>query len=78
VALERRPFTPDLGQLVQGILAGQIDDVPAAMEDLQSRANAELERAIAAAQEAGAEVTRDDFIFANWDPAEEYTADNYE
>ena len=78
VAFERRPLTPDLGQLVQGILAGQIDDVPAAMEDLQSRANAELERAIGAAQEQGAEVTRDDFIFADWDPTAEYTADMYE
>ncbi|MDQ3653927.1 MAG: extracellular solute-binding protein [Chloroflexota bacterium] len=78
VAFERRPLTPDLGQLVQGILAGQIDDVPAAMEDLQSRANAELERAITAAQESGAEVTRDDFIFADWDPTAEYTADMYE
>ncbi len=78
VAFERRPLTPDLGQLVQGILAGQIDDVPAAMEDLQSRANAELERAIGAAQEQGAEVTRDDFIFADWDPTAEYTAENYQ
>ncbi len=49
----------------------------AAMEDLQSRANAELDRAIAAAQEKGAEVSRDDFIFADWDPTAEYTADNY-
>jgi len=78
VALERRPLTPDLGQLVQGILSGQIDDVPAAMEDLQSRANAELERAITAAQDAGAEVSRDDFIFSNWDPTAEYTAENYQ
>ncbi|MBA2468810.1 MAG: extracellular solute-binding protein [Chloroflexia bacterium] len=78
VAFERRPLTPDLGQLVQGILAGQIDDVPAAMEDLQSRANAELERAISAAQEQGAEVTRDDFVFPDWDPTAEYTAENYQ
>jgi len=78
VALERRPLTPDLGQLVQGILAGQIEDVGAALEDLQSRANAELDRAIAAAQESGAEVSRDDFVFANWDPTQEYTAEMYE
>lgn len=77
VAFERRPLTPNLGELVQGILAGQIDDVPAAMEDLQGRANAELERAIAAAQEAGADVSRDDFIFSNWDPTAEYTAEDY-
>ena len=78
VALEHRPVTPNLGELVQGILVGQIDDVAAAMEDLQSRSNAELDRAIAAAQENGANVSRDDFIFANWDPMAEYTADMYE
>ena len=78
VAFERRPLTPDLGQLVQGILAGQIPDVAAAMEDLQSRADAELERAIEAANASGAEVSRDDFVFANWDPNEEYTAEKYE
>jgi multiple sugar transport system substrate-binding protein len=77
VALERRPLTPDLGQLVQGLLTGQVSDARAAMEDLQSRANAELERAIAAAQEQGAEVSRDDFVFANWDPTQEYTEDKY-
>lgn len=78
VAFESRPLTPNLGQLVQGMLAGQISDVGAAMEDLQSRANAELERAIAAAQDGGVAVTRDDFVFANWDPNEEYTSDKYE
>jgi multiple sugar transport system substrate-binding protein len=77
VATERQPLTPDLGTLVQGILTGQVSDVAAAMEDLQSRASAELDRAIAAAQEKGAEVSRDDFIFADWDPTAEYTADHY-
>jgi multiple sugar transport system substrate-binding protein len=78
VAFEARPLTPNLGQLVQGVLAEQVSDIKAAMEDLQSRANAELERAIKAAQDGGAEVSRDDFVFANWDPAEEYTAEKYE
>lgn len=77
VAFERRPLSPDLGQLVQGMLAGQVSDIAAAMEDLQSRADAELERAIKAAQDKGAEVSRDDFVFANWDPNEEYTEDKY-
>jgi multiple sugar transport system substrate-binding protein len=78
VAFEARPLTPNLGQLVQGILVGQISDVAAAMEDLQSRANAELERAITAAQESGVEVSRDDFVFPNWEPTEEYTAEKYD
>ncbi len=77
VALERQPLSPNLGEIVQGILTGQISDPRAAMEDLQSRANAELDRAIAAAQEKGASVSRDDFIFSDWDPNEEYTAEKY-
>lgn len=78
VALERRPLTPDLGELIQGMLAGQVSDPKAAMEDLKSRTNAEMDRAITAAQDKGAEVSRDDFIFANWEPTEEYTAESYE
>lgn len=78
VALEGRALQPNLGQLVQGLLTGQLSDPQAEMQDLYERANAELDRAIAAAQEAGAEVSRDDFVFANWDPTEEYTADKYE
>jgi multiple sugar transport system substrate-binding protein len=77
VALEKQALTPDFGELVQGILSGQVPDIRAAMEDLQSRSNAELERAIAAAQEKGADVSRDDFIFADWDPTQEFTEDMY-
>ncbi|HVL24408.1 MAG TPA: extracellular solute-binding protein [Thermomicrobiales bacterium] len=77
VALERRPLTPDFGALMQGIIAGQVSDVNAAMEDLKSRSNAELERAIKAAQDKGAQVSRDDFVFADWDPTEEFTEDKY-
>ncbi len=78
VAFQRQALTPNFGQLVQGMLAGQISDVAAAMQDLQDRSEAELERAITAAQDAGAEVSRDDFVFANWDPTQEYTAEQYE
>jgi multiple sugar transport system substrate-binding protein len=78
IAFEKRPLTPDLGELVQGLLTGQVSDAKAAMEDLQSRANAELERAIKAAQDEGANVSRDDFVFANWDPTQEFTAENYD
>ncbi len=77
VAAERQPLQPDLGTLMQGILSGQVPDVAGAMQDLQDRATAELERAIAAAQEKGANVSRDDFVFADWDPNTDYTFDRY-
>jgi multiple sugar transport system substrate-binding protein len=78
VNLEMRPVTPNLGEIVQGLFTGQLSDPKAAMQDLQDRANAELERAIKAAQDKGAEVSRDDWVFANWDPTRDYTEEDYQ
>ncbi len=77
VNFELRPLTPNLGEVVQGIFAGQLSDPRAAMQDLQDRANAELDRAIKAAQDKGAQVSRQDWVFPNWDPARDYTEDMY-
>jgi multiple sugar transport system substrate-binding protein len=78
VNLEMRPLTPDLGELVQGLLVAQLSDVKSALQDLQDRANAELDRAIKAAQDKGADVSRDDWIFPNWNPAEDYSEEMYQ
>jgi len=73
VFLQQRPITPDIGEVIQGIYSGQVSDPEAAMQELQDRASAELDRAIQAARDAGAEVSRDDWVFPDWDPAEDYT-----
>lgn len=78
IAFAARPVKPDLGELVQGMLVGQISDPKAAMDDLQSRANAELDRAIRAASDEGAQVSRNDFVFASWDPTQDFTAEMYQ
>jgi multiple sugar transport system substrate-binding protein len=78
VDMERRPVTPNLNDIVNGIFSGQVDDPQAALQDLQDRANAELDRAIAAAQENGAEVSRDDWVFPNWNPMEDYGLEMYD
>lgn len=72
-----QPVQPDYGTTIQGMFAGQITDIRAAMQGLQDAWTAELERAIKAAQDAGAQVTRDDFVFANWDPSRDYTDADY-
>ena len=77
VALEQRSLKPSFGETIQGIYTGQLKDVKAAMQDLQDRSEAELQRAIKAAQGKGAKVSRDDWKFANWDPTKDYTADDY-
>ena len=72
VNLELQPVSPSLAETVQGIYTEQISDIDAALTDLYDRSNAELDRAIAAAQEKGANVSRDDYIFPNWDPTQDY------
>ncbi len=77
VSLEFRALNPDFGQVVQGLFSGQLKDPKAAMKDLQDRSEAELDRAIKAAQAKGAKVSRDDWKFANWDPTKNYTEADY-
>lgn len=78
VDAERRPVTPNLNDIVNGIFSGQVSDPKQAMQDLQDRSNQELDRAIKAAQDGGAEVSRDDWVFANWDPRQDYGLDIYD
>lgn len=75
---EGQPVTPNFGEVVQGLLAGQISDPKAAMQDLQDRISAEFERRIKAAQDKGVEVSQDDWVFSNWDPAVDYTEEMYD
>ena len=77
VSLELKSLTPDFGTLLQGIFTGQVSDPKKAMQDLKDRSEAELGRAIKAAQAKGAKVTRDDWVFPNWDPTKDYTDADY-
>lgn len=77
VYLELQPVTPSFGTTIIGLYTGQLEDVGQAMQDLQDRSDQELERAINAARENGANVSRDDFVFPNWNPLEDYTAQDY-
>jgi len=62
---------------VQGIYTGQLGDAKKAMQDLTDRSDKELDRAIKAAQAKGAKVSRDDYVFPNWDPTKDYTEADY-
>ena len=77
VFVEQRAVRPDLGETLGGLLAGQLRDPKAALKDLQDRSEAELDRALKAAQAKGAKVSRDDWKFANWDPTKDYTDADY-
>jgi len=77
VNLELRALSPNLNEIVQGIYTGQITDIEGTLQDLQDRANVELDRAIEAARAKGAEVTREDYVFPNYNPMEDYGEAQY-
>jgi multiple sugar transport system substrate-binding protein len=78
VTLELKPLKPSLADIAQGVFSGQVDDIKAALRDLNDRAEWNLDEAIKAAQAKGFQVSRDDWVFPNWDPAVDYTAAMYE
>jgi multiple sugar transport system substrate-binding protein len=77
-SLELRTPEPSFPQVVHGLYTGQLTDVRAEMNSLQERYTAELERAIAAAVDKGAQVSRDDWVFSNWNPRADYGAADYD
>ena len=72
----QRP-TPSFGEIVQGIYTGQLEDPKQAMQDLQDRQDQALDEAIEAARRDGANVSRDDYVFPNWDPTTDYLESDY-
>ena len=62
--------SPD--DMIVGILSGQITDIDAALADLDARKMAALETAISDAQAAGLDVSMEDFLYPDWNPAENY------
>ena len=79
VTLELQPITPNLAETIQGLYTEQINmSIEEALQDLQDRSNAELDRAIEAARADGADVSRDDLVFPNWEPTQDYATADYE
>lgn len=72
----KRP-TPSFGETVQGIFSGQLGDPKSAMQDLNDRYEHAFDDAIKAAQDDGYDVSRDDYVFPNWDPTKDYTPEQY-
>lgn len=77
LAEKQKPVTPSFGEVVQAALLGETDDVRAELRKLQDRSDRLLDQAVAEARKEGVKVSREDFVFENWDPARDYTAADY-
>ncbi|HEY9076707.1 MAG TPA: extracellular solute-binding protein [Anaerolineaceae bacterium] len=77
VSLELKAVTPSFEQVIQGLVSGQLTDVKKNMQSVKDAYEKELDRAIKAAVDKGAKVTRSDYAFPNFDPAKDYLDADY-
>jgi multiple sugar transport system substrate-binding protein len=78
VSAETRAVSPNLGEIVQGAFSGAIRNLPATLRQYADRLTAERERALGVVRATGAEVSVDDWVFSNWEPGQDYTAEKYQ
>jgi multiple sugar transport system substrate-binding protein len=77
VAAKMTDIRPNFGEIVQGVFSGDITDYQTALKDYSDKLTAERDRAIAEVAATGVEVSVDDWVFPNWDPATDYTSESY-
>lgn len=77
VILFEKAVKPSLDDVAQGVFTGQLTDIKGALKDLQDRTEANVDQAIKKAQQAGAEVSQNDWVFPNWDQSKDYTEQDY-
>lgn len=70
--------TPNLALTVQGLFTGQTSGIKDQLTTLVSETNKALDAAFKAAKDAGADVSRDDLVFPNWQPGKDYVGADYE
>ncbi len=73
VQAEAKPINPGVGEILQGVLTGQVSNVKAALVSLNSASERDRQRAMASVAAKGARVTLDDYAFPDWKPGTNYS-----
>lgn len=73
VESRRVPVAPELGNVIQGYLGGELTDLRAELTKLSDANSTALDDAIAAAAAEGADVSRADWEFSDWQRGQDYT-----
>ncbi|MBB6735415.1 ABC transporter substrate-binding protein [Cohnella zeiphila] len=67
----------NVGQIVEGYLAGQVTDLKGQLAQLSAGYNQALKESIDKVSRSGAKISATDYQFPNWTPFEPYTSDKY-
>lgn len=77
VLAEMRDIRPNFGEIVQGFFGGNGTDYRTPLKEYSDKLAAERDAALKTVQGRGVKVSVDDWVFPNWDPAKDYTAEFY-
>jgi multiple sugar transport system substrate-binding protein len=77
VQAEMKDIRPNIGEIVQGAMAGSISDWKTALKTYSDKLTAERDRALKVVQGKGVKVSIDDWIFPNWDQTKDYGSQFY-
>lgn len=73
------PVSPSFAEVLQAIFLGETTDAKRALQEVKDQSERALDDAIETARKReGSTATRDDYVFANWDPTKDYTIADYE
>ncbi|GAB2988954.1 ABC transporter substrate-binding protein [Actinotalea caeni] len=73
VQAKQTPVSPELGNVIQGYVGGEISDLRAELVKLSDAHSKALDEAIEAAVAEGADVSRSDWEFPDWQRGTDYT-----
>jgi multiple sugar transport system substrate-binding protein len=72
VAAAMKPVHPNLGEIVAGVMTGDVPDARKALTELSGKLEAEREKAIQTVNAEGGEVSVDDWAFPDWTRGTDY------
>ncbi|WP_420115139.1 ABC transporter substrate-binding protein [Pseudactinotalea sp.] len=77
VIAEMEEIRPTLGEIVQGVIGGDVADPVSALKDYSDALAAERDRAIETVVAAGTEVSLEDWVFTDYELGTDYAAEQY-
>ena len=73
VVAEMKDIHPNLGEIIQGAITGDVKDVKKTLQDFNDAKSKERERAVQVVQGKGGKIGMEDWVFADWTPGTDYT-----
>ncbi|MDF2963552.1 MAG: transporter substrate-binding protein [Paenibacillus sp.] len=77
-SMKQPKIKPSIDEVIQKlIITGNENEVEKSLKDYNAKVNKGLEDAVNKVKQAGGKVDMSDFMFSNWDPAKDYTEQDY-